>query len=84
LRLNTLDEEDFDGFTVIVSSIKDGGGNLARRRQWLTFLRLLCAPYFNKQEPETTGDTVFYQYDVLTILNLSQEKMWLSTTNELL
>lgn len=61
-ELDNLDEDDFDGFNELVLSFKEGGDSPTRRRQWLSFLRVLCNPYFNKQEPETTGVIIFYYY----------------------
>ncbi len=66
---NQLEEADFDGFTELVNSLKDGGGDAVRRGQWLSFVRTLCRPYFNHKEPTSTGIAVFMNCILRLIIN---------------
>jgi hypothetical protein len=62
------DEEDADDFCELIREMKRIKKKLEveneTRKQWSAFLRAICKPFFNQQEPEATGTFVnlFYNW----------------------
>lgn len=58
-----LEEEDAAEFVDLVQQMKTP--RTTERRQWCAYLRNLCKPYFNPQEPQKTGAFVVQYFQTI-------------------